>query len=249
MPFGLRMSQDIFQFKIDETYRDCLGAIGIADDVTVHGKSDKEHDLHLHETMERTRQAGIKLNDEKCVVKTKECNFFGMLYTPNGVKPSPEKVRAIEHLEPPKDKKELHTFLGMATYMSSFIPNLADHTAPLRNLLKENVDFAWNPSHLKAFEKVKALICTTTTLAYYDRNEPVVLHVDASIKGLGAALFQNDKPIAFASKALTPAETRYANIERELLAVVYGCEKFHSYLYGRSFVVKTDHRPLEQIHK
>ena len=130
--------------------------------------------------------------------------------------------------------------------MSSFIPNLADHTAPLRNLLKENVDFAWNPSNSKAFEKVKSLICTTTTLAYYDRNEPVVLHVDASSKGLGAALFQENKPIAFASKALTPAETRYANIKRELLAVVYGCEKFHSYLYGRSFVVKTDHRPLEQ---
>ena len=104
MPFGLRMSQDIFQFKIDETYRDCLGAIGIADDVTVYGKNDKEHDLHLHETMERTRQAGIKLNDEKCDIKTKECNFFGILYTPDGVKPSPDKVRAIGSLEPPKDK-------------------------------------------------------------------------------------------------------------------------------------------------
>jgi len=172
-----------------------------------------------------------------------------MLYTPDGVKPRPDKVRAIENLEPPKGKKELHTFLGMATYMSSFFPNLADHTAPLRNLLKENVDFVWNPSHSKAFEKVKSLICTTTTLAYYDRNEPVVLHVDASIKGLGAVLFKNNKPIAFASKALTPAETRYANIEGVLLAVVYGCEKFRSYLYGRSFVVKTGHRPLEQIHK
>lgn len=156
-----------------------------------------------------------------------------MLYKPDGVKPSPDKVRAIENLEPPKDKKEPHAFLGMATYMSSFIPNLADYTAPLRNLLKENVGFAWTPSHSKAFEKINSLICTTTTLAYYDRNEPVVLHLDASIKGLGAALFQNDKPIAFASKALSPAETRYANIERELLAVVYGCEKFHSYLYER----------------
>ena len=93
------------------------------------------------------------------------------------------------------------------------------------------------------------MICAATTLAYYDRNKPVVLHVDASIKGLDAALFQDNKLIAFASKALTPTETRYANIERELLAVVYGCEKFHSYLYGRSFVIKTDHRPLEQIHK
>ena len=96
---------------------------------------------------------------------------------------------------------------------------------------------------------MKSMICAATTLAYYDRNEPVVLHVDTSIKGLGAALFQNNKPIAFASKALTPKETRYANIERELLVVVFdGCEKFHSYLYGRSFVIKTDHRPLEQIH-
>ena len=100
------MSQDIFQFKIDETYRDCQGAIGIADDVTVYGKNDKEHDLHLKETMERTRKAGIRLNDEKCDIKKKERNFFGMLYTPEGVKPSPDKVRAIENLEPgPKTRR------------------------------------------------------------------------------------------------------------------------------------------------
>lgn len=182
----------IFQFKIDETYRNCLGAIGIADDITVYGKSDKEHDLHLPKAMERTRKAGIKLYEEKCVVKTKECNCFG-------VKPNPDKVRAIEEMEKPKDKKELHTLLGMATYMGSFIPKLADLTAPLRDLLKENVDFAWNSSHSKVFQKVKSMICTATTLVYYDRREPVILHVDASIKGLGAALFQNNRPIAFGS--------------------------------------------------
>ena len=137
MPFGLSLGQDIFQFKIDETYRNCDGAIGIADDITVYGKNDKEHDLLLHETMERTRKAGIKLNDEKCVIKTKECNFFGMLYTPDGVKPSPDKIRAIEEMETPKDK-ELHTFLGMATYTSSIIPKLADHTAPLRPSKREH---------------------------------------------------------------------------------------------------------------
>ena len=112
MSFGLRMSQDIFQLKIDEIYHDCQGAIGIADDVTVYGQNDKEHDIHLHDTMERTRIAGIKLNDKKCVIKTKECNFFDMLYTPDGVKPSPNKVRAVENLEPPKSKQELHTFQG-----------------------------------------------------------------------------------------------------------------------------------------
>ena len=118
-------------------HHNCHGAIGIADDITVYGKKEKEHDLHLHEAMERTRKAGIKLNDEKCVIKTKECNFFGMLYTPDDVKPNPDKIRAIEGMETPEDKKELHTFLGMATYMSSFMPKLADHTAPLRDLLKK----------------------------------------------------------------------------------------------------------------
>ncbi|CAB3991427.1 transposon Tf2-1 poly [Paramuricea clavata] len=188
MPFGLRMSQDVFQFKIDETYRNCPGATGIADDITVHGRDESNHDLHLHDAMERTRMAGIKLNQQKCIIKTSECSFFGMVYTSSGVKPDPEKVIAIQNMEPPKDKKELHT-------------------------------------------------------------KAVVLQVDASSKGLGAVLLQENKPIAFAPKALIPAESRYANIERELLAVVYGCEKFHTYLYGRQFVVESDHRPLEQIQK
>ena len=88
-------------------------------------------------------------------------------------RPSPDSVRGIENLEPPKDKKELNNFFGKATYTSPFFPNLIGHTAPLINLLKENVDFAWNPSHSKAFEKVKSLVCTTTTLEYYDRKEPL----------------------------------------------------------------------------
>lgn len=102
MPFGLRMSHwDVFQFKFDETYRDCHGAIVIADNITLSGKNDKEHDVHLHESMERTRKAGTKLNDAKCVIKTKERNFFGMAYTPDGVKPSPDKIESIGELEPP----------------------------------------------------------------------------------------------------------------------------------------------------
>ncbi|XP_028404008.1 uncharacterized protein K02A2.6-like [Dendronephthya gigantea] len=249
MPFGLRMSQDVFQFKIDEVYRNCLGAAGIADDITVHGQDESNHDLHLHDAMERTRMAGIKLNREKCIIKTAECSFFGMVYTANGVKPDPEKVIAIQNMEPPKDKKELHTFLGMVNYLAPFMPNLASHTAPLRELIRDNVDYKWSPSHTRAFNILKCQISTETTLSYYDRSKSVVLQVDASSKGLGAVLLQENKPIAFASKALTPAESRYANIERELLAVIYGCEKFHTYLYGRQFVVESDHRPLEQIQK
>ena len=88
----------------------------------------------------------------------------------------------------------------------------------------------------------------STTLSYFDAQKPVVLQVDASMKALGAALSQDGKPVAFASKALSPEESRYANIERELLAVVYGCERFHNYLFGRPFTVESDHKPLASIH-
>ena len=178
-----------------------------------------------------------------------ECSFFGMLYTANGVKPDPEKVRAIQNMEQPKDKKELHTYLGFINYLAPFVPSLVSHTALLKEHLKANVDYQWTPSHTRTFETLKCLVSTEITLAYYDGTIPVILQVDTSNKGLGAALIQDGKPTAFTSKALTSAERRYANIERELLAVVYGCKKFHTYLYGRKFVVESDDRPLEQIHK
>ena len=98
------------------------------------------------------------------------------------------------------------------------------------------------------FDRIKNLISEEVTLTYFDPEKETVLQVDASTKGLGATFLQEDKPVAFASKALTDVESRYANIERELLAVVYGCEKFHTYLYGRSFTVQSDHKPLESIH-
>ena len=95
----------MFQFKIDETYRNCLGSTRIAVDITVHGQDESHHDLHFHDAMECTRRAGIKLNHEKCIIKTSECRFFGVVSTPSGVKPDPEKVTAIQKMDPPKDKK------------------------------------------------------------------------------------------------------------------------------------------------
>jgi hypothetical protein len=118
----------------------------------------------------------------------------------------------------------------------------------LRQLLKKESKFAWDASQQDVFDRIKNLISEEVTLTYFDPEKETVLQVDASTKGLGATLLQEDKPVAFASKALTDVESRYANIERELLAVVYGCEKFHTYLYGRSFTVQSDHNLLESIH-
>ena len=114
MPFGLKMLKDIFQKKIDQTYEKCKGAVGIVDDILVFG-SDHTHELHLHEAMERTRMTGIKLNYDKCIVKSRSCSFFGNIYIPEGVKPDPSKIDAIKRMEAPSTKQGLQSFLGMVT--------------------------------------------------------------------------------------------------------------------------------------
>ena len=142
----------------------------------------------------------------------------------------------------PMDKQQLQPFLGMVNYMGTFIPNLSHHTELLRAMLKKDNVFHWDDQQTQSFQQVKTLIAkaNTTPLRYYDRNLPVTVQVDACLRGLGACLIQKhegkDQPIAFASKSLTDAETRYANIERELLAIVFACQCFSTYLFGRSFV-------------
>ena len=109
------MSQDTFQRKVDETYYACRGAVGIADDIWGCG-TKSNFDLHSHEVMEATRQACIKLNYDKCTIKTNSCSYFGNVHTPAGVKPDPKKVETIKKMEAPINKQQLQSFLGMVTY-------------------------------------------------------------------------------------------------------------------------------------
>ena len=132
------------------------------------------------------------------------------------------------------------------TYMAPFIPRLSDLTANLRELLRKDTDYDWNNSHQKSLQEIKDLICKEM-LHYYDPSKKSVIQVDASSRGLGAALIQEGKPIAFGSKSLTKTEQRYPNIERELLAVVFDCERFRTYIYGCAFEVESDHKPLVRI--
>ena len=180
-------------------------------------------------------------------MKTTSVTFFGTVYDKDGAHPDPKKVEAIHKMPPPEEPQELQKFLGMTTYLSPFIPSLLTFTAPLRELLQNDSEFTWNDSYQEAFDTVKQMVCKDTTLRYFDSRKPVVIQVDASQKGLGAALLQDGRPVAFTSKALTPTEQRYANIEREMLACVFGAERFHTYVFGRSFTIESDHKPLEQI--
>ena len=109
--------------------------------------------------------------------------------------------------------------------------------------------FAWDENANSSLQRIKIMLEKTLLeqLKYYDRNKLMNLQCDASKKGPGACILQDDKPIAFASKSLMNTESRYANIERELLAIVFGCKQFHTYVYSRSFIVETDHKPVEMI--
>ena len=167
--------------------------------------------------------------------------------------PDPKKVQGITEMTAPTDKQQLQSFLGMVNYMGTFIPNLSHHTELLRAMLKKDNVFHWEEQQTRSFQQVKTLIAkaNTTPLRYYDRNLPVTVQADASLRGLGACLIQQhkgkDQLIAFASKSLMDVETRYANIERELLAIVFACQHFSTYLLRRSFIAESDHKPLEMI--
>ena len=137
----------------------------------------------------------------------------------------------------------------MANYLSKFLPHLSTVTEPLRRLEDKDVEWHWSEVHDRALAEVKRLITNHPVLRYYDVSREVTLQCDASQSGLGAALLQDGHPVAFASRALTPTEKNYAQIEKELLAIVHACERFDQYLFGREVTVESDHKPLEAILK
>ena len=225
----------------------CPGTISIADDVGVFGKTEAEHDKHLHNLMKVARQHGLVFNIGKCEIKKTNMKFFGLEFDASGVRPDPGRMADIQRMMAPQNVSQLQEFLGIATYMSPFIPNLSQRTATLRDLVKKDAEFIWTESHNAALEATNAIVCREVTLTYFDPQAETVIQTDASSRGLVAVLIQHGKPIAFASKSLSDCEQRYANIEREILAVVFGCERFHMYVYGKSFILESDHIPLEMI--
>ena len=175
--------------------------------------------------------------------------FFGCLYDESGVHPDPEKVDAVHALPTPTTITELQGFLGMITYLSPFIPDLSTPTAPPCVLLKKDAEFSWDASYQTAFQCVMDAVVSDTTLQYFDASCPITVQVDASQVVLGAALLQDNKPVAFASKTLTEVEHQNVNIEHNMLAVIFRSEWFRTYVYGRPFTILSDHKPLESITK
>ena len=235
---------------MDRILEQCPGVIGIHNDVIICRYTREDHDANLINFLNVCQMEGLCLSSKKLELHCDRVSFFGAVYSREGLKPDPRKIQGIEEMTAPETKQQLQSFLGMVTYMGNFISHLSHHTELLRQLLKKDVTFYWDDELTRSFQEIKTHLkrATSKPLGYYDRRKEVIVQADTSLRGLSTCLIQHGKPIAFASKSLTGAESRYANIERELLPIVFACIWFNTYLQGHRFTVQSDHKPLEMIH-
>lgn len=254
--FGISCAPEKYQKMMDRIVGDLEGVLNAADDLLVHAKTMEEHDGRLEKLMERLTEYNILLNLDKCVFRVTQIRFLGHILTEEGIKPNPRKIEAIKNFNPPNTVELVRSFLGMVTFLGQYIPNLATISNDLRILLKKDAEFIWGPKQQKAFDELKSKLTSEVVLGYFDICDRTVLYVDASPVGLGAVLVQfarsgpnQGKPraISYASKSLSETEKRYCQTEKEALALVWGVEHNHYYLYGRCFELVTDHKPLEVI--
>ena len=252
LPMGVSSAPEIYQRAMSEMFSDFEGVEIIMDDILIHAPTLELHNKRLALVLQRCRDSNLKLNPRKTKLCTDEVEYIGHKLTADGVKISEEKVRAVVEMPEPQSIANVQSLLGMVTYTCKFLPHLSSVTEPLRQLIKESnardFTFHWDEVHRQAFEELKKMMTSAPVLKYYSLEEPITISCDASQSGLGAVLMQGGRPVAYASKALTNAEYAYAQIEKELLAIVFSFKKFHSYVYGRTDVtVETDHLPLVRI--
>ena len=253
LPFGLTNAPATFQRLMEcvlrgLTWRVCLIYL---DDVIVFSKTFEEHLANLRLVFTRFRAAGIKLKPSKCHFGRTEVPYLGHIVSKDGVRPDPDKIRAVQEFPVPRNVHEVRSFLGLANYYRKFVKDFCQLAAPLHQLTSKKVQFKWTEESNAAFQTLKAALVSAPILAYPDFTREFQLYVDASDSAIGMVLgqIQNDKEvvIAYAGRGFNPAERNYSATEREALAVVEGIKHFQTYLYGSRFTVITDHNALRWL--
>ncbi|GAB0092892.1 uncharacterized protein DMENIID0001_079420 [Sergentomyia squamirostris] len=256
LPFGVSSAPSIFQSIMDQILVGISGVACYLDDLLIFGPNDEEVKKTLWEVFKRLNDYNVKINLKKCQFFKREIKFLGHIISSDGVRPNPEKLRALENAPQPKDLKQLQAFLGLMNYYGKFIHDLADKLRPLYDLLmEENRDgdiLKWEAKHTQCFEMCKQLLTSESILTHYDPRLDIVLAVDASPDGLGAVLshvFQDgtERPVFFASRTLTDVERNYSQLDKEAAAIIYGIKRYYKFVYGHRFVIYTDHKPLISI--
>ena len=242
---GLCNSPDIFQEKMSSLMDGLEFVRAYIDDLLVISKSTwYDHLEKLVEVFKRLDQAGLKINAAKSFFGRSALEYLGYWITRKGVQPVPKKVNAIRNIATPRTIRDVRKFVGMINYYRDMWIRRSDILAPLTKLCSTKAKFVWTDEQQKAFDQMKTLISRETLLAYPDFNEKFVIHTDASHTQLGAVISQRGKPIAFYSRKLSDAQTRYTTTERELLAIVETLKEFRNILLGQQIEVMTDHQNL-----
>ncbi|KIH62534.1 integrase core domain protein [Ancylostoma duodenale] len=234
LPFGIKTAPGIFQQVMNKMVAGLRGVATYLDDILVCGRTEQEHTENLLALFERITEYGFKVRLEKCSFAKPEIRYLGFIVGRNGRRPNPEKIEAIKSMVEPKNVGQLRAFLGMITYYAAFMPTMKDLREPLDALLKKDVK--WDELNL----------------AHYDPMQKIVVAADACDYGIGCVISHryadgSEKPIAHASRSLTTAEKNYSQIEKEALGIVFAVKKFHKYVFGRKFLLLTDHKPLLAI--
>jgi len=252
LPFGVSSAPAIFQRAIENLLQGLPKVCVYIDDILVTGETEQEHLENLTAVLKRLKDAGMRLKKDKCKFLISEVEYLGHVINAQGLKPSGSKITAITDAPVPSNVTELKSFLGLVNYYGKFLPNLATQLCPLYQLLNKKTRWSWGQPQNDAFNKVKDAVKSASLLVHFDSSLPLILSCDASPYGVGAILShqmpdQTEKPIAFASRTLAPAEKNYSQLDKETLAILFGVKKFHTYLYGRRFVIQTDHKPITYL--
>ncbi len=249
LPFGLNISTQVFQKIVGDFFKDTPGVELYVDDILIHAPDEATLQQRLRVVLDVCREKNLRLNWRKCVLKKTEIKYLGFIISSDGIKVDPSKVESIVEFDTPKTKEQVQEFLGMLTYVGKFIQNLSEETYLLRSLLKKDTEFVWTENHAQVFNRLKQIMVQAPVLRFFDPNKQSTITCDASKHGLGASLMQEGHLVACASRSLTLTEQNYAQIEKELLSVVFATSRFHQYVYGTHFVVENDHKPLKFILK
>ena len=253
MPFGLTNAPATFQRLMERIltglhWQTCLVYI---DDIIIFSETFDEHIDHLSEVFARLQSAGLKLKPKKCSIFKTEVAYLGHIVSRDGISTDPEKTKTVENWSTPQTASDVRSFLGLCSYYRRFVPDFATIAKPLTRLTEKNVPFVWSSEEEESWLKLKKLLTSAPVMAYPDSRATFILDTDASQVGIGAVLSQlkdgEEKVIAYGSRVLTKPERQYCITRRELLAVVYFVKYFRHYLYGKKFLLRTDHASLRWI--
>ncbi|XP_026289200.2 uncharacterized protein K02A2.6-like, partial [Frankliniella occidentalis] len=248
LPYGLSAAPGIFQRMMCDLLTGMDGVVVWLDDILVTGRTRQEHDGRLHEVLKRISDKGLRVNAKKCQFHKSELEYLGFKLDSTGRQPMRKRVAAILDAPPPTDVSELRSFLGKLNFYDKFLESRATIFEPLYRLSDNDKEWVWGEAQQNAFEEAKKMLCSAKVLVHYDLKRELVVCADGSPVGVGAVLAHTfpdgEKPIEYASRALSKAEKNYSQTDREALSIVFAVKKWHNYLCGRHFTIITDHKPL-----